>query len=320
MRRAAALTTSLAVFLASPAASATERSRVRLVVEHAPGMPACPDERATRDAIAERLGYDPIDPSAEALVAVRFSSSKEGIAATVRHQLEPEAQPLQRELHTGSRSCSEAARIVALTLALAIDPLAATSFSPSAPAPAREAQRPDTSTAGPPPHEAPPPSDWSWTVGAGGAILVGALPNRAPVAELLADVDGRRFALEITLEGSLPGEARDPSGRGVRASLLGGSAAGCVLLGAARVCPGVFVGALLGEGVGLEAHTTDTTALVSARLRAAFDLRLGARVAVRPFGEIGAPLTRTTLGFGDVDVWTTPALSGAFGGAVVLRP
>jgi hypothetical protein len=316
----------IAAALTLPAsAHASEKSRVRLVVEHTSEAGLCPTERTLRDAIAERMGYDPTDDDAVAVLVVRFSLEADGLVGDVRYAEDPDGAVLTRRVRTGTRQCDEAARTTALTLSLALDPLAGSAPPPTMPSPPPP----------PPPPEAPPPAPAPmverraappapvagphWTVGVGPDVLLGILPSAAPGALLSFGVEGARWALDALLVGTLAAETQNAAGLGVRASLLAGGLSPCVLFAPARFCVTAFAGALLGAGFGGASQTTDSSFYAAMGLRAAVDVPLTGALFLRPTAGVETPLTRTTLGFGAVDVWTTPVVAATLSFPVVLR-
>jgi len=100
---------------------------------------------------------------------------------------------------------------------------------------------------------------------------------------------------------------------------VGGSLAPCLIVRFGRICAPTYVGALIGTGFGFSNAKSDVSTYVAVGLRGGLDVQLGVLI-VRPFASFNVPLTRTTLGFGDVDLWTTPAVSASGGLALLIRP
>jgi hypothetical protein len=154
--------------------------------------------------------------------------------------------------------------------------------------------------------------------GAAGALLsVGALP--APHAGFTALVELQRKALALGLEGrvDLPAQKGTPGAGSVEASLYAGSLLACGRFAWFGVCGVASFGALLGRGVELARTDRSTSLFAAIGVRASGDLRLLERLALRPFIEPAAVLTRTTLRVGARDVWTSPPAAFSLGLAVV---
>jgi hypothetical protein len=153
-----------------------------------------------------------------------------------------------------------------------------------------------------------------------GALLsVGSLP--APHAAFSAQVEVQRRALVLAVEGrvDLAAEKNAHDGGSVEASLFAGSLLACGRFGWFGVCGVTSLGALLGRGVDLARTDRSTSLFAALGLRATADIKLHERLALRPYVEPMAVLSRTTLRVGRRDVWTSPPATFALGLAVVGR-
>jgi hypothetical protein len=296
---------------------------------------SCPDELALRNAVAERLGYDPFDSRAETrtwiLVAMRRAAGAWEASIRVERR---GAVGGERLLASTAASCAELGSTTALTIALALDPLAGIApsvvpVSPSSPPPAM-----------PPPQGTPdraedpfsprssdrdavvretPRLPLDWRIGAGGAGYVGALPAPGAGVDFLVGIASPHAGLDLEGVVVLPSVANTASGAGVRASLTLGTLSPCLRERWLRVCALASLGVLRGEGVAVEPSHQAAAFYAAAGARVGVEAPLGSRLALDTHLDGLIPVTQTTLGLGTANVWTTPSLSGSLGINLVAR-
>jgi hypothetical protein len=152
-----ALAVALALLFSVAARAASAKEKARLLYLRDATAETCPDEPAFRERVAAKLGYEAFDDqSAARIVTVRIGLERGELEAVVITSATKEAAAGERRVRSAGRDCRELAEALAFTVALVVDPRAATG-APDRPAPA-----PDPAAPGPSPFEdrtppAPPP-------------------------------------------------------------------------------------------------------------------------------------------------------------------
>ncbi|MET0593703.1 MAG: hypothetical protein ABW133_13450 [Polyangiaceae bacterium] len=96
----------------------------RLAYSRTPGAARCPDERAFRRAVADRLGYDPFFPWAEQTVAVDIFEEKGALRGKLSLVDRDGIVRGTRELKGGARDCEDLLASLALATSITLDPMA----------------------------------------------------------------------------------------------------------------------------------------------------------------------------------------------------
>jgi hypothetical protein len=231
---------------------------------------------------------------------------------------------------------------MALTIALALDPMAG--LGPPRPPAAATTPNDATQAASEPVSTQPDPDDvppglerahdapsvpapvrgdrlgFHTAAGAFGAAWL--LPDLTGGADVLVGLDISRVRVDLEGDVALPASTTAPGGGGVRASLTLGAVSACFLpVGALRLCALAAAGALRGEGtsVALVRHGSSFYAAAGGRVAVEIPLPLYPRIAVDLRADGMTPLSATTLGLGDADVWTTPPLSVSLGAGLAAH-
>ncbi len=297
----------LSLILCSTAQAAAPK--VRLRVEPPADGEQCLDEAELRRRVSGRLGYDPFDTVSPVELAVQPVRTADGRGWSVRVlRSAPEERTRARTVGP-SEDCRALDEALALTLAIAIDPLSkGQQPAPPGPAPVQVRVEP------PPPPAAPPALRWS--AGVGLQAVFGGAPATVPGASVFAAVSGERLRMELELGGTLGGAVDREAGGRVVGSAYSASVLPCVTLSALALCGRLSGGvlALAGEGVPGARAASTPLAEVGARLTASYPLH--ARVRARASLDGGVPLVRTTAVVGSTDVWTLPPLSLRLGAGV----
>ena len=304
-------------------AQAAEPARVVLVYERGPGTEACPDEPSLRAEVSARLGYDPFVPSAPRTLRVVLARDRHRLRGSVR-VVEASGQ-VSGERALEARECGELVSSLAVAAAMGIDPFALDRPAPPAPAPplapapAPAPPPPPTADAAPPapPPPAPPrePLHFRASLGALGAL--GAAPSLAGGGLVGAELRWRHVSAGLEGRADLPASTEALHGE-VSSSLLVGSLVPCALVAFFFACAVASAGTLRGEGRGVLSPTKASGLFASIGLRGGAELPLGSVFALRAFGEIDAPITRTTLRIDGADAWTTPSVAGVLGVSAVV--
>lgn len=289
---------------------------------------ACPSETELRRKIATRLGYDPFDARGPWLFRVRIDGRRKRPHAEI--VTERGGKPTGKRV-LDEATCDALAETVASTVAIAIDPVAA---SP-APAPPDEPPPPSPPPAQPPPPSRPveaaarptPPAD----APAERARVVPLIYLDATVAigRTAGLALGGRGGVGLAYRGlSLAGEARGeatPDAVKLTAldsaywSVLSGALVACGHKGIVQLCAVGALGTLQAKARDVTRPSLKGTLFASLGARAGVALPITADVALRANVEVGIPLIRTTFFIDGEPAWTAPAVNGTFGAGVEAR-
>lgn len=157
--------------------------RVALAWVRAEGAERCASTAALQEAVRARLGRDPFDPRAAVSVEGQVARVEGGWRAWLVFRDADGSVLLRRELRDTAEDCATLSAAAALSLSLALAPVAPS--TPSAPTPIDDAERAPPPILDAPPVRAtptPPRVASRTTLGAGAELLVGALPGVAPGA------------------------------------------------------------------------------------------------------------------------------------------
>src|SRR5688572_21879189 len=128
----------IAIFVATSQASAREHAGLELA--RGPATETCPSEEELRGAVLARLGYDPFDRAVDApIFRVRFVKNRRTFVASIDRRPGGKSTATEegvRELT--SENCADLLAPTAITLSIAIDPLA----SPAAQNPPSQKETP----------------------------------------------------------------------------------------------------------------------------------------------------------------------------------
>ncbi len=301
------------------------------------GAERCLEQERLEAEIAGRLGYAPFLETAPTRVDVRVEAVAKGLRASIRFDVAGASAPRERILTSPGTDCVELGASLALTIALAIDPVAATTAASTAPstppvATAPASTAPPASAVAPPPPPPPSavapsrppiapeaPSSWSLGFLAGAAAGTGPLPAPSFGPTLEVELALARFAFGVEGRFDFPRTAEeDGSPRAVRAYAGRISPLGCFRIRPLLLCAAPSFGLVHGEGRGVEFPASATTAWVAAGLRVGGDFFLSRRIWLRPTLEGQAVMTPTELRLNDREIWSSPPIAVSLGLALGL--
>ena len=330
--RSTALAVSTLVALAAVAASASAQDGPpRAHLEYDRGEEdACPDASAIESAVSARLGYVPFVDDAPLRIEVHVRRAGRTRRAVLRVTGADGSPRGERTVESSGSGCDELARALALAISVAIDPL---SLTRSAPVEATELPEPVETVcptcpevAPAPVCPAPPEPTVAPAVAPERPEIGGFLGLGAHVAiEGAPDVTGgfvveggvelfERVAIAIEARVDVPVGRDATTGRGqVRAHFLGGSLVPCVQLLFVSVCGTLTLGAMRGEGSGVDLPRNDASFFATAGARVAVTASFVEALELRVFGEVDGTLTPTLLDLSDRTVWRAPDVSGTVG-------
>ncbi|MDF2693701.1 MAG: hypothetical protein K0S65_2084 [Labilithrix sp.] len=263
-----------------------------------------------------RLGYDPFDDRAPAIVTATVARSQiyEGV---VQFRDEHGRAYGKKELTSSADDCTELASAMALTISIVLDPRAAMGETerkdvppppPSHDSPFEE-ERPVRAEPSPP--SAPPAAEPVFVrVGAEGLAAVGAAPATAAGIAAFVGIGRGKLSLDLEARADFPASLTRGDGTGVSSSLLVANLAPCGHLAIAMFCALASAGALHGEGLNVGAPDRKVTFYAAAGARAGLELPLTRAVFARVHADVLLPMTRTTLRSRGVEYWTTSPISG----------
>jgi hypothetical protein len=318
------LVAALASAVVLVAAPALARSSARLAYTRGSNADTCPDEAALRSSVATRLGYDPFDDGAPAIVTATISRTG-GYEGIVQFRDEHGHAHGEKKLTSSADDCAELASAMALTISIVLDPRAAMGATAPEDKPSPSPHESPFEEVQPvraePPSPAPPaPAEPAFVrVGAEGLAVVGAAP--APTAGIAALVGIARGKLSLDLEAraDLPASLMQDDGTGVRSSLLVANLVPCGHVAIASFCALASAGALHGEGLNVGTPDRQVTFYAAAGARGGIEVPLTGAIVARVHADLLLPITRTSLKSRGLEYWTTPPVSGVLALGVIAH-
>lgn len=315
--------------------------RARLVYTRNPGAEACADEKALRDAVAARIGYDPFFPYADRTVVVAIEARGDHLAARIDLVDDQSRGQGARVIEASNRECDALFDTVALTISIAIDPRAlvgkpAANEAQTSPPAADEEPAPPLPEAIVHPVEtnAPPRGDVDQPqpqpssernarsplrLAAGLRGEVGTVPAPTPAVSLGAAMIWPRVSLGLELSSTLPASKDVDSGGRVRGWLLRSSLVPCFRVTRLALCGVASIGRFSGSGESVTQPEDHGALFLSAGGRASLDVPLDRRFGLAIDAELGGNLQRTTLRVGPDDVWRAPPVYASLGASVFFE-
>jgi hypothetical protein len=237
--------------------TANARPSARLVYSRAAGAESCPDERALRAAVAERLGYDPFFAWVkQAVVASMAPDGRRGFVARIRLVDEQGIEAGTRDLHADG-ACADLLDTAALAIAIAIDPQSLTprpvAEKPGPPQPPPPPPPPDAGPeeeeAPPEPTQAPAGSPVTFDAIAGVVASVGVAPAPALGARLGAEARWRDVSIGLDGRIDAPAASGPVQGGGrVSSRLIVATLAPCAHAGPSSPAPSSQAGQIRASG------------------------------------------------------------------------
>ncbi len=300
-------------------ALASEPVHARLVYNTDDPAGACASEAEFRGKVAARLGYDPFQADAAWLFRVRVDARRKPAHAEIL--TEQDGKSTGRRALDETR-CDALLETVASTVAIAIDPVAATPGpAPLPPPPAGTAAAArsgnvsaarDTTVASPVPKASPsaPVVPYLYLDGTGafGRTAGTALGGRAGF--------GLRYR-GVSVAGEARGEATPDAVRltaldSAYWSVFSGGIVGCGDKSIFELCAVFAMGSLQAKARNVDRPSLKGTLFASVGARLGIEVPIAGEIALRANAELGIPLVRTTFIVAGEPVWTAPAGQGTF--------
>jgi hypothetical protein len=297
----------------------------------------CPDVDVIRAGVAARLGYEPFDEHGELAVWATVSRTGHMLEAWIQIAGPDGKAAAERRLTSRQSDCSELASAMELAISIAIDPVAGSRPRSDLPTPPPVPPPPIPSPPIPLPpaprvivirEPAPPPASTPrvpivFQVRLGVLVSVGAGPAAALGGS--AQASARRGSFSIGLEGRgdlATTTELDFNGARVgdmETSLLVGTLVPCASRGVLEGCALLSAGAVRASARGLTMPQQVSAPYAAAGARVGLELPIGSILSAGAHADVLAPVTETVLRVSGQPVWTSPAISGAFGATIGAR-
>jgi hypothetical protein len=302
---------------------------VRLDYQRAPGLEACPDEPELRNAVRERLGYDPFVADAEQQVVAKLTSAVGELRGEVR-LLDASGQARgTRELRAPQHECAELVSRMALAISIAVDP---SSLDREASVPTAESDESQADEPQPAPEKAAAPTlrtpvqrrrgrfeqqpRWVLELAVGATIATGSGPRLALGPGLAVGV--RRGLASLSLEARyLFMDDLVVVGGHVVSSLAEAALLTCARPALAMICVELSLGRLSVSGEQVMNARTDTALIPRLGPRLGIDLPLMGMLMVRLQAGALFALSRSKVQLAGATVWEAPRL-GTLGSLALL--
>lgn len=322
----------LGVILAWPADASAATTTARLVYLRGPGTESCPDEGELIDAVAARLGYDPFTPFSLETLFTEVDKDANGFVARVKLVSHDNTVRGARTLQTRG-ACGDLMASLALTISIAIDPMAGTRKGPPEGLPPGERpvdvdgaasqggkptveQKPEPAPV-PLPAAAPPSARVLFAIGGGPLASVGYAPAPALGLAIFGRVRIGDFSIALEGRGDLPAGTDVSGGGRVRSSLLAVSLLPCGHAGVLFGCARGTVGRLAAEGLDVTEPGSTGAIWGALGLRAGAEIPFGRVFALRMAADGDAVLTRYPLRINGETRFRYSAVAGDLGLAAV---
>jgi hypothetical protein len=325
----------LLVSTASVTAAAPPRT-AKLTYSRGAGASDCPDVDVIRAGVAARLGYEPFDDRAERLVSATVSRTGHVLEARIQIAGADGKAAAERKLASRQSDCLELASAMELAISIAIDPLAGSRPRPEPPAPPPAPPPPPPASPprvivvrepAPPPAPSPPPAAPKvpivFQVRLGGLGSLGSAPAAAVGGTVQVSLRRRSFSLGLEGRGDVA-QTTELDFNGTRigdmdTSSLMGALVPCASRGVLEGCALLAAGQVRASARGLAMPQQVTAPFMAIGARVGLEIPLGSILSVGAHADVLAPVTETILRVSGQPVWTSPAISGAFGLTVGAR-
>jgi hypothetical protein len=310
--------------------AARASTTARLVYLRGAGTESCPGEGELRDAVAARLGYDPFTPFALETLFTEVDKNGAGFVARVKLVAHDNSVRGARTLQT-TGPCGDLMASLALTISIAIDPMAGTRKGPPEGLPPGErAVEVEPSSPGieqpaggvpveasPPDETVPPPPPLSPRVrlglGAGTVASAGYAPG--PGIGFTAFARARLGDASLTVEGraDLPSGTDVSAGARVESSLLAVALLPCGHAGVVFGCARGSLGRLRAAGLDVTEPGSTGALWAAVGVRAGIELPIAGVFALRVHADGDVLVTRYVLRIGGTTRFRYPAAAGGIG-------
>jgi hypothetical protein len=317
VRRAWSVVGAALACVALPPVARAEPTRSQVVFgldyQSAPGL-TCPNAGEFRQALAERLGYDPFASESKAddyRVRIALTRAGDAVVAYIDWVDRAGRSEGERRLSSERGDCAELTRGVVFAVAVQIQLRAAeapevVSVEPEPDPP--PVTKPSPEVREPPPPPPPPPRpqrDEFLLLGVGPTFSRGWLPGTAGSLQVLGMAARDYASIEFGVNVALPNTQTDRGGAAFEARSLVAFVAPCARFQPLGVCAVAAFGRLAVEGRGVDRPLSPASGLAGVGGRLELLLPVFSRVAVLAHGGALASLTRREVVLNGAPVWST---------------
>jgi hypothetical protein len=349
-RAASTLAAFGALFLTTRANASTS---AHLVYVRDQTAAACPDEGTLRQAVKQRVGYDPFFPWAKMTIVVEMTGEGESFVAHVRMVDESGLSLGARDLHAGANGCPGLVDAAALAISIGLDtsgvgasatatPTAPASATPTAPASATPSTTPTptTTTTTPTATTTTTPTTTTTTTpttvdraasvsassaGARGLVGMDALAAIASAPAIAPGVDGWAEvrlgigSLGVEVRGDAPNAVAGAGGGKASILFFAATVAPCLHAGPLFACALGSLGWLRASGADVDLPRSGSAFAPSVGPRAGIEVPLGRSLALRVRGDLLINAIRPVVLLNGEPAWTLPQLSGVLAAGLAYR-
>ncbi len=328
------------------ATSAWAEAATRLVYTRDRGASSCPDEGTLRQAVRDRLGYDPFDVSAASAVTFGVRPAGKAFVVRIERTGDDSTSLGVRELRSRGETCDALVQAAALSLSIALDPVAASQPHP-APLAAVEAlaqpavEAPPAETPVPPPPPPPalvlapstPPRDEAtgaappaptrlltgWHLGAYAAGDWGVAPGAAAGFAVQGGVEVRHGSLDLEARYDAPAGEAAAQGGSVRSWLLAATLVPCARWSVLALCGLASLGRVQASSSGVTSPETKEAFFAGLGGRIGVEVPVTPLLAFAVHGDLEGNVTRSTFQLDGTPAWRAPALLGGVGAGAIVH-
>lgn len=344
-RAASTLAAFATLFLAARADASTS---ARLVYVRDQTAAACPDEDALRQAVKQRVGYDPFFPWAKTTIVVEVTGEGDSFVARVRLVDERGLSLGARDLHAGTNGCQGLVDAAALAISIGLDtsglgtgataaptgaPPAPETAPPTAPASEVPAATPtpsapsETPTASPAPTASPDrvagvpafPARVRGSVGLDALAAIASAPAVAPGVDAWAEVRLGVGSLGVDVRADAPNSATGAGGGKAEVLFFAATVAPCLHAGPFFACALGSLGWLRASGADLSLPRSGSALAPSVGPRVGVEVPLGRSLALRVRGDLLINTVRPVVLLDQEPAWTLPRASGVLAAGLAYR-
>jgi hypothetical protein len=282
---------------------------------------ACPDEPSLRQAVKQRVGYDPFFPWAKTTIVVQVAGEGQSFVAHVQLVDDSGLSRGARELRSGANGCPGLVDATALAISIALDMNAPAADEPK---PARVAP---TSGSAPPlaPSSVPPPSDsvvldlekapshaatgLRADVGLDVLEAIGVGPNVVPGFDLWVAARRGLGSLGLEVRGDGPGTVAFAGGGQANVLLFAATLAPCAHAGPFFACALGSLGWLHASGANVGVPRSGSADVLAVGPRAGLEVPVGRSLALHVRGDLLVNALRPAISLNGA-LWPLPPFSG----------
>jgi hypothetical protein len=309
---------------------------------------ACPDEDALRQAVKQRVGYDPFFPWAKTTIVVEMSGDGDSFVAHVRLVDERGLSLGARDLHAGANGCQGLVDAAALAISIGLDtsglgtsatatpagtpaaPDTATPTTPASEAPAATPTPPapsETPTASPAPTASPDrvasvpasPARARGSVGLDALAAIASAPAVAPGVDAWAEVRQGIGSLGAEVRADAPNSATGTGGGKAEVVFFAATVAPCLHAGPFFACALGSLGWLHASGADVKLPRSGSAFAPSIGPRVGIEVPLGRSLALRVRGDLLINTVRPVVLLDQEPAWTLPRVSGVLAAGLAYR-